>query len=91
MKKIIFSAVAALAFIVTLSIGIGCKKDNPISCAEKASKVSAKLVAYRANDSNENCKAFKVALEEYKNSCSSSMSDEEKAQFDAAVADMNCP
>jgi len=90
MKKILYGA-TAVALVVTLSIGIGCKKDNPVNCTDKASKMSAAAVAFQADDSKANCEAYKAALQDLVNSCGGTMSASEKETYQAMIDDMTCP
>lgn len=65
MKKIFL-----LFGIVLISLPMminSCSKDNPISCAQKLTEVSAAQTAYILDDSYENCIAYKNALEDYIN------------------------
>ena len=65
MKKILlFGAISIFAagFLVS-----SCSEDNPVSCAQKLTEVSAAQTAYILDDSYENCIAYKNALEDYIN------------------------
>jgi len=88
MKKIIFAF--AVATISTIAL-TNCSKSNPITCTEKAAKVQAAAAVYVADDKKENCLAYKAAIQDYVNSCATSMTADQKAQYEAMIADMNCP
>jgi hypothetical protein len=90
MKKIIYS-LAAVALFVTLGAGIGCKKDNPISCTEKLAKLQAAATAYGTSSNTENCQAYKSAIQDYVSSCATGMTADQKAEYEAMIADMTCP
>jgi len=90
MKKILYGA-TAVALVVTLSIGVGCKKDSPVDCAAQVNKVTAAQTAYATNDSKANCDAYKSALQDYLNGCGSSLGSSERASFQSIVDDMTCP
>jgi len=88
MKKIIYAfAIICLSAIVFTN----CSKSNPISCTEKVAKMQAAQTAYMADDKKENCLAYKAAIEDLVSSCATSMTADQKAQYEAMVADMACP
>lgn len=88
MKKIIFSfAVVALLTIAFTN----CSKSNPISCTEKLAKLQAAATAYGLSSNTENCKAYKSAIQDYVSSCATNMTAEQKADYEAMLADMTCP
>lgn len=65
MKKVfLFGAITIFA---AGFLTISCDKDNPVSCAQKLTEVSASQTAYILDDSYENCIAYKNALEDYIN------------------------
>lgn len=78
-----FIALFMLAAIATT----GCKKDKAVDCKAAIEKVMKAQQAFTNEDTKENCKAFKAAVEEYKNSsCLSGISQAEKAVFDQLSA-----
>lgn len=88
MKKIVFTfAIVSLSAIVFTN----CSKSNPISCTEKLAKLQAAATAYGTTSNTENCNAYKVAIQEYVNSCATNMTADQKAEYEAMVADMTCP
>jgi len=88
MKKIFYTLALAGLF---LSVSTAGHKSNPISCAAELAKVSAAASKYAADDNSENCKAYQAAIQSYLNSCGSSLSAEQKAEFQATIDGMNCP
>ena len=63
MKKIVlFSAVAALSLTLALN---SCKKDNPISCTQRAIDVTNAAQNYANDPSSANCITYKNAINDY--------------------------
>ena len=65
MKKLILgSLLAVFSFAI---FATSCSKDNPVSCAEKLTQVSAASDAYYSDGSTANCTAYKDAINDYIN------------------------
>jgi hypothetical protein len=63
MKKVL--SLIAIPLFATAILTSSCSDDNPISCAQKLVEVSNAQTAYIADDSSENCVAYKNALKDY--------------------------
>ncbi|MGN6440065.1 MAG: hypothetical protein ACTHMM_26295 [Agriterribacter sp.] len=73
-----FIALLMMAAITTTS----CKKDKAVDCKAAAENYVKAGKAYGENPSKENCKAYKAAIDEYKNSsCLDGLSQMEKDLF----------
>lgn len=66
-KKILLFGAVALFTAGTMLVTTSCDDDNPVSCAKKLTEVTDASLEYLADDSNENCLAYKSALEDYIN------------------------
>ena len=89
MKKFIYTlAVACLV----ISISVSCKKSSPVDCKSLTDKIVSTQATYVANQTTENCKAYKTALQNYANSsCASSLSATDKKDLQDTIDAMSCP
>jgi len=90
MKKVIFGLFAIALVSGTV---ISCKKEKTkqLDCKTATANFEKASSAYSGNPSPENCKSLKAALQDMLNSeCSSSMSSEQKAEYQEALSGLNC-
>lgn len=70
-------------FMMAAIATTGCKKDKAEDCTAATDKYVKAGQAYGADPNKENCKAYKAAIEGYKNSsCYSNLSQSQKDAFD---------
>lgn len=82
-----FIALFMLAAIATT----GCKKDKAVDCVAAAKKYQKAGEVFWDDQTKENCKAYKEALNEYVNSsCFSSLPQAQKDMIKASVDDIDC-
>lgn len=63
-RTLLFGAITLLA---AGFFAISCSEDNPVSCTQKLTEVSAASLAYSSDPSYANCIDYKNALEDYIN------------------------
>lgn len=89
MKKITIALFAIAMIGGTIA---SCKKDDTqTDCSSALKKATDAATAYTQNQSSANCQNYKAALSEYiKSSCFTSLSAEQKAQYQETLDDLTC-
>ena len=90
MKRIIL-ALVVLAF-TSASVVTSCKKDSPVNCTDRAKKYTDAATAYYADQSSDNCKAYKSETTSFLNSsCADQLSASEKQALLDDINALTCP